>query len=162
MKKTQAMRVLDRHGVAYTATEYDAERAFHSGAEAAALLGVAAEQVYKTLVVLRDGSAGRPLLVLIPVEDELDLKAAARAVGAKRLRMASQREAEALTRLQVGGISALAVRPGKFDVLIDGRALTLETVHVSAGERGIDMAVAAADLVRVTGATVADGLAHQP
>src|SRR5688572_24784738 len=112
MKKTQAMRVLDRHGIAYTATEYDDDRAFHSGAEAAALLGVSAAHVYKTLVVLRDGGVGRPLLVLIPVEDELDLKAAASAARAKRLRMATQREAESLTRLQVGGISALGVRPG--------------------------------------------------
>lgn len=152
MKKNQAMRLLDRHRIAYEARVYDASGAFHTGAEAATLLGVAPEAVYKTLVVLRDEPSARPLLIVIPVQDELDLKAAARAAGVKRLRMATQRQAESLTRLKVGGISALAVRPGQFDVLLDARALTLASLHVSAGERGVDIALAPADFVAVTGA----------
>ena len=158
MKKTQGMRMLDQRGIGYTATEYDAARGFHSGAEAAALLGVAADHVYKTLVALREPASGKPLLVVIPVDEELDLKTAAQALGAKRLRMATQREAERLTGLKVGGISALAVLPGRFEVVVDARALTLETMHVSAGERGMDVALNPRDLVAVTGASIVDGM----
>jgi Cys-tRNA(Pro)/Cys-tRNA(Cys) deacylase len=110
--------------------------------------------VYKTLVVLREPAAprGKPLLVLVPSDRQLDLKRLARETGDKKLRMASQKEAEALTGLQVGGISALAVRPGAFEVLLDASARARERLHVSAGVRGVDLEVAVADLVRVTGA----------
>jgi Cys-tRNA(Pro)/Cys-tRNA(Cys) deacylase len=91
---------------------------------------------------------------MIPSEDELDLKLLARVIGAKSLHMASQRDAERLTGMQAGGISALAVRPAVFDVLIDERALLLDVIHVSAGQRGIDLALRPADLIEVTGARV--------
>jgi Cys-tRNA(Pro)/Cys-tRNA(Cys) deacylase len=155
MRKTHAMRMLEQRGIAFEPTVYDAASEFHSGADAAALLGVDARSVYKTLVVVReDRESGKPLLVMIPSEDELDLKLLARAIGAKSLHMASQRDAERLTGMQAGGISALAVRPGVFDVLIDERALALAVIHVSAGQRGIDLALRPADLIEVTGARV--------
>ncbi|HEV8673780.1 MAG TPA: YbaK/EbsC family protein [Methylomirabilota bacterium] len=72
--------------------------------------------------------------------------------------MATQREAEALTGLQVGGISALAVRPGAFEVLLDASARARERVHVSAGVRGVDLELAVADLITVTGARVVDAV----
>jgi Cys-tRNA(Pro)/Cys-tRNA(Cys) deacylase len=153
MKKTQAMRALDARGIAYRAVEYDASGSFHSGVEAAALVGAAPDVVFKTLVVLREGaSSGRPLLVIVPVADEVDLKLLAQAVGAKKLRMATQREAERMTGMQVGGISALGVPAGRFEVLIDERARALETIHVSAGARGVDLELAVADLVSFTAA----------
>jgi Cys-tRNA(Pro)/Cys-tRNA(Cys) deacylase len=153
MRKTQAMRMLEQRGIAFEPTVYDADSQFHSGADAAALLGVDAGSVYKTLVVVReDREHGKPMLVMIPSEDELDLKLLARATGAKKLQMASHRDAERLTGMQAGGISALAVRPAVFDVLIDERALALAVIHVSAGQRGIDLALRPADLMEVTGA----------
>jgi Cys-tRNA(Pro)/Cys-tRNA(Cys) deacylase len=154
LDKTNAARLLEARGVPYRATVYDAARAFHSADEAAALLGAPPDAVYKTLVVLREppGPRARPLLVLVPSDRQLDLKQLARATGDKKLRMASQKEAEALTGLQVGGISALAVRAGAFEVLVDAGARERERVHVSAGVRGVDLEVAVADLVRVTGA----------
>lgn len=131
---------------------YDAEGAFHSADEAAALLGVPGASVLKTLVVLRDAPGrAKPLLVLVPSDRELDLKRLARAVGEKRLRMASRREAEQLTGLKVGGITALAVRSGAFEVLVDASARTWERVHVSAGVRGVDLELAVGDLLAVTG-----------
>ncbi len=151
--KTHAMRVLDAAGVAYEATVYDAAGAFHAAEEAAALLGAPPERVYKTLVVLRDGQApARPIMVMLRALDQLDLKALARALGDKKLRMATMREAERLTGMQAGGISALALRRPAFDICIDESARGAMRVHVSAGKRGVDIELAVDDLVRLTGA----------
>lgn len=154
MKKTHAMRVLDSKRIAYRVTEYDSSGEFHTGEEAAALVGAPAEAVYKTLVVLRDApSAGKRLMVMIPVALQLDLKLVAESLGEKRLRMATQKEAEKLTGMQVGGISALGLQRPGFTVLIDERAQALERVHVSAGARGMDIELAVRDLVSLTGAS---------
>ncbi|MCH8813783.1 MAG: Cys-tRNA(Pro) deacylase [Chloroflexi bacterium] len=153
MKKTQAGRLLEARGIDHRVTNYDAGGEFHTGEEAAALVGAAADLVYKTLVLVRDGSpAGRAMLVMIPVADQLDLKAVAAAGGEKRVRMATQREAERLTDLRVGSISALALTGRSFEVLIDDRAQSLGRIHVSAGARGMDVELAVDDLVALTGA----------
>ncbi|HEY5625307.1 MAG TPA: YbaK/EbsC family protein [Dehalococcoidia bacterium] len=152
LKKTQALRLLESKGITHRVTVYDDAGEFHTGEEAAALVGAPAEAVYKTLVVLRDPPGGLPLLVIVPVAAQAHLKTLAAALGEKRLRMAAQKEAEKLTGMQVGGISALAVPAGRFDVLIDEAAQSLEMIHVSAGARGIDVELAVADLVRLTGA----------
>ena len=94
------------------------------------------------------------MLVMIPSSAQVDLKVLARELGEKSLRMASQQEAEALTGLQVGGISALAVRKGAFDVCLDASARGRDRIHVSAGVRGIDLELAVADLIALTGARV--------
>jgi Cys-tRNA(Pro)/Cys-tRNA(Cys) deacylase len=70
--------------------------------------------------------------------------------------MASQREAERLTALQVGGISALAVRTGAFEVLVDASAERWERVHVSAGVRGVDLELRVRDLLAVTHGRLVD------
>jgi Cys-tRNA(Pro)/Cys-tRNA(Cys) deacylase len=118
----------------------------------AQVLGLPAHQVYKTLVVLR--TQGRPLLVMIAGDRELDLKRVAAAVGDKKVRMATQREAEALTGLQVGGISALALLGRPFDIFLDRAALALEQIVVSAGKRGMNVQLAVDDLLRITRARI--------
>jgi Cys-tRNA(Pro)/Cys-tRNA(Cys) deacylase len=85
------------------------------------------------------------------VAAQLDLKALAEGLGEKRLRMATQKEAEKLTGMQVGGISALGLQRPGFTVLIDDRAQSLERVHISAGARGLDIELALSDLVALTG-----------
>lgn len=154
MDKTHAMRVLDARGIAYEAKTYDASGAFHSADEAAALLGVDPATVYKTLVVLRDDATrAKPMLVMVPAASQADLKLLARDVGAKKLRMATQREAEQLTGMQAGGISALGLKqPARFYTVIDASARDIRTIHVSAGARGIDLALPVEDLTAVTGA----------
>ncbi|HYM15291.1 MAG TPA: YbaK/EbsC family protein [Dehalococcoidia bacterium] len=149
--KTHAMRVLDANGVTYRVTVYDPAGAFHAAEDAAALLGAPPELVYKTLVVLRDGAtAAKPLLVMVPAAAQVDLRLLAAAIGAKKLRMATLREAERLTGMQAGGISALGLRRPTFEVLLDEHARTLESLHVSAGVRGTDLELAVEDLVRLT------------
>lgn len=153
VEKTHAMRVLEAKGVPYRATVYDASGVFHTGEEAAQLVGAPVERVYKTLVVVREGAPrARPLMVMVRVDAEIDLKLLASSTGDKKLRMATQREAEQLTGMRVGGISALALRRPVFDVLLDEPARELPQIHVSAGERGIDLELAVSDLVAVTGA----------
>jgi len=111
------------------------------------------EVIYKTLVVLRDtGARGRPIIVMVPAEAEIDLKRLAAELGEKRLRMATQREAEKMTGMQAGGISVLGLKRPGFDVLIDQRARGLDTIHISAGERGSELSLKTADLVFVSGA----------
>lgn len=153
IRKTQAIRALEAKGIPHRATVYDETASFHTAEEAAALLGVALEAMYKTLVVLREAPRARPIIVMVPSDSQLDLKLLAQAVGEKKLRMATQREAEQLTGMQAGGISVLGLkRLSAFDVCIDERARELETIHISAGERGVEIALKTADLVALSGA----------
>lgn len=148
--KTNAMRVLDAHHVAYEAHYYSAE--FHSADEVARIVGADPSHVFKTLVVLPESGSGRPLLVMVPANAELDLKLLGQqpGVGEKRLRMATQREAESLTGLLVGGISPLALLQKGFRIFIDDSVLQLDQVYVSGGQRGVNLSLAATDLLKVT------------
>ena len=155
--KTNAARLLETRGIGHRVRVYDPAGAFHSADEAASLLGAPGRSVLKTLVVLRERTGRvKPLLVLVPSDRQVDLKRLGQALGEKRLRMASQREAETLTGLKVGGISALAVRGGAFEVLVDRSAEDLEQVHISAGVRGVDLELALRDLLMVTGGRLVD------
>lgn len=121
--------------------------------EIAQELGVPAGQVFKTLVVLPPGTTGRaakPLLVMLAANDQLNLKKLAKAVGAKKLKLATHREAEAMTGLQAGGISALALLNKGFVIYLDKAAEAFAAIYVSAGRRGLDVKLPVADLVRVT------------
>ncbi len=155
--KLNSMRLLDSRGIRYTATVYDETGEFHSADEAARLIGAAADSVYKTLVVLRDPpQRGKPILVMIASDCEVDLKALAKSLSEKKLRMATQREAESLTGLKVGGISALALLNRGFEICVDRAALLLDRIHISAGQRGVDLELAVSDLTSVTRSRVVD------
>lgn len=149
--KTNAMRVLDSCTIAYEVHEYSPD--IHSAVEAAQAIGVPVERVYKTLVVMRDlQPRAKPLLVMVPGDRELDLRALAKATGDKKLRMAAQKEAESLTGLRVGGIGALALLNRGFEMWIDRAAVAHERIWVNAGQRGVDLELRVDDLVRVTNA----------
>ncbi len=153
-KKTLAMRVLDSKKVdyavtAYPQTERDAERI-------ATLINVEPSLVYKTLVVLR--AAGKPILVMIPSNAQLDLKKVARAVGEKKVKMASYKEAESQTGLQVGGISALALLNRGFVPLIDLQARDHQMIYISAGKRGLQISLSPIDLINITSAREIDAI----
>jgi len=150
--KTNAMRVLDQRQVAYEVHEYSPE--IHSAVEAARAMGQPVERVYKTLVVMREALRAKPLLVMVPGDRELDLRVLARSTGDKKLRMATQKEAESLTGLLVGGIGALALLNRGFEIWIDGaaRAAGCERICVNAGQRGVNLELRVDDLVRITNA----------
>jgi Cys-tRNA(Pro)/Cys-tRNA(Cys) deacylase len=147
-EKTNAMRLLDGRKVPYEAFTYSAE--IHSATEVADVLGFPQGEVYKTLVVMRE--KGKPMLVIVAGDRELDLRLLAKSVNEKSLRMATHREAEQLTGLQVGGISSLALLNRGFDIYLDRPALGLEHILVSAGKRGINLRLKVGDLVKVTNA----------
>jgi Cys-tRNA(Pro)/Cys-tRNA(Cys) deacylase len=152
--KTHAVRLLEAKRVPHRVIVYDPDTGFHSAEDAASLIGAPVEAVYKTLVILReDEASARPLMVMIRGDAELDLKLLASALDAKKVRMARHREAEALTGMEVGGISALALQKlSSFDIFIDEAARSLEQIYVSAGARGMEIELSVADLARVTNA----------
>src|SRR5579872_1254961 len=154
--KTNAMRALDARRVPYTTFTYP--ETIHSAGEVAELLGVPAGQVFKTLVVVADGT--RHLLVVTPGDRELDLRLVARAVGAKSVHMALQRDAERLTELKVGGISPLALLDKRFEVFLDAPSAALDELYINGGQRGVNLRLRVADLLAVTGARVIQATAN--
>lgn len=149
---TPATRALTKAGVAFSVHAYEHDPAATSyGLEAAEALGLSPAEVFKTLLVQADSAT---VVAITPVTGELDLKAVARAVGAKKASMAGPADAERLTGYVVGGISPLGQR-NRLRTVLDESALTLPRVYVSAGRRGVDLGLAPADLVRCTDATVA-------
>jgi Cys-tRNA(Pro)/Cys-tRNA(Cys) deacylase len=145
-------RLLIAKGIPFTPFELPAEKL--SAVDVAGLIGVDASLVYKTIVVTRERSR-RPLLVLVPADATIDLKRVAAAVGEKKVYLPTEREAEALTGLQAGGISPLALINKGFDVLLDASALRVPQVHVSGGQRGLNIRLPVSDLIQVTNARTA-------
>jgi Cys-tRNA(Pro)/Cys-tRNA(Cys) deacylase len=151
-EKTIAMRLLEGKKVAYQVHEFPVSE--RDAAVVAQELGVPAEQVFKTLVVTRPPK--KPMLVMIPADRQLDLKKMAKAVGEKKVKMAGHAEAESLTGLQVGGISALALVNKGFAVFLDKSAEQFDQIYVSAGQRGLDIQLGVKDLMKVTQARLVD------
>lgn len=148
-KKLNSMRFLEKHKIDYTPHEF--ADTIHSAEGVAEALNIPLEHVYKTLVVMPDDkkSKPRPYLVLLSAGRQLDLKAFARAVNIKKIRMASHAEAEKLTGLKVGGISPLALTAKNWDVYIDNRIEKLDWFLLSAGQRGTNLKVNHADLIKM-------------
>lgn len=149
---TPATVALTAAGVPFTVHSYDHDPAAASyGEEASQAMGVPAERVFKTLVTDVDGTL---TVAVVPVAGALDLKALAGAAGGKRATMADPGAAERTTGYVLGGISPLGQRK-RLRTVVDASALSLETVFVSAGRRGLEVELAPADLVRLTGAVTA-------
>ena len=146
MEKTNSMRVLEQRRINYEAYEFSPD--IHSADGVAEVLGLSPSEVYKTLVVI--APQGKPLLVLVPGDREVDLKVLGKGLGGKGYRMATHREAESLTGLQVGGISALALLNRAFPVYVDQSARDLDEFVVSAGKRGINLRLKVADFMKLT------------
>ncbi len=150
---TPALRALQQAGVEHTVREYthDPGNGLSYGLEAAQALGVDPARVFKTLVAEVDGAL---VVAVVPVTGELDLKALAAALGAKRAGLAEPAAAERATGYVVGGISPLG-RRRPLPVVVDETALDHGTVLVSAGRRGTDVELSPRDLLALTGATTA-------
>jgi Cys-tRNA(Pro)/Cys-tRNA(Cys) deacylase len=152
MPANNVTRLLDSRKIRYTAFDLPAEKL--GAEETARQLNVPADIVFKTIVVLRD-KPGKPVLAVIPGDRELDLKALASALGEKKVHLPTQREAEALTGLQVGGISPLALINKGFQVVIDQAAQAHPEIHVSGGQRGLNIRLPVTDLAALTRARFA-------
>jgi len=150
---TTATIALQRAKIPFTLHEYTHDpRSASYGLEAADALGLPPGQVFKTLVAAVDG--GTLAVGVVPVDRQLDLKALATAVGGKRAAMAEVSAAERATGYVAGGISPVGQRR-RLPVVIDASALSLGTLLVSAGRRGLEIEIAPGDLVAATGGRVA-------
>lgn len=148
--RTRAARALDLLGVPYELLEFEAEQ--FTAQEAAERLGLPLEQVFKTLVVRADD--GRVMLACVPATQELNLRALAALIGAKRVEMADADDLMRLTGYIKGAVSPLGSRR-PHPVYVDALALRHARVSVSAGVRGLQVWIDPKDLIRATGARVA-------
>ena len=150
--KLNSMRLLEKHNVPYEVIEYPTE--LRDAGQIAEVLGVPPSMVYKTLVV--EPKAGKPCLVMVAAGRSLDLKRLAVAMGAKKAAMVAHKDAERLTGLKVGGISALALTHKNWSVYLDQAATELEHILISAGQRGLQVRVPTMALIQLLRAKIAD------
>jgi Cys-tRNA(Pro)/Cys-tRNA(Cys) deacylase len=150
---TRATDAAKRAGIAYTVHEYahDARASLREGGrgyalEAVEALGIDASRVFKTIVVAVDGRLG---VAIVPADSEVDLKAVADALGGRKAAIAPPAEAEKATGYVLGGISPLGTRRA-LPTALDASAAAHPTIHVSAGRRGLEIELAAGDLIALT------------
>jgi Cys-tRNA(Pro)/Cys-tRNA(Cys) deacylase len=149
---TPATAVLSDQQVEHTLHPYDVSPdAPNYGALVARALGIGPERVFKTLIAEVDG---RLVVGVVPVTGDLDLKALAQAAGGKRGALADRAAAERSSGYVRGGISPLGQRR-KLPTVVDSSALALDRMFISAGRRGLQVALAPADLIRLTDAVTA-------
>jgi Cys-tRNA(Pro)/Cys-tRNA(Cys) deacylase len=139
-------RLLDSKRISYTAFELPVEKL--GAEETARLLGVPPDSVYKTIVIVRP--KGKPILAVIPGPHRVDLKLLASTLGEKKVSLPTEREAEELTGLQAGGISPLALVNKGFQVVISIEAQNLQELHISGGQRGLNISLPVKSLVELT------------
>jgi len=145
-------RLLDSRKISYSVFETPAEKL--GALEAAQFLNVSSDIVFKTIVVTRN-KGKKPILALIPGSRTVDLKLLASFLGEKKVHLPTEREAEQITGLQAGGISPLALINKGFQVVIDALAQTYAEIHVSGGQRGLNIRLPVADLIKLTNARIA-------
>jgi Cys-tRNA(Pro)/Cys-tRNA(Cys) deacylase len=153
---TAALVVLGRAGVPFTVHQYEhTPGEQHFGDEAVGRLGLDPGRVFKTLLAEVQVDGKDQLVVgVVPVAGQLDLKALAGVVGAKKAVMAEPAAAQRATGYVVGGISPFGIK-ARLVTVVDQAALGFDTVFVSAGRRGLQVEVAPQDLVGLTGAVTA-------
>ena len=150
-EKTNVMRTLDQKKDPYIPHLFDADT--RSGEEIAKILGEDPSRVFKTLVTT--GKTGQHYVFDIPVNEELDLKKAAKAVGEKSIDMLPQKELLPLTGYIHGGCSPIGMKK-QFVTRVDESAILLETMIVSGGRIGSQIELAPDDLCRASGAEYSD------
>ncbi|MBI5965430.1 MAG: Cys-tRNA(Pro) deacylase [Chloroflexi bacterium] len=143
-------RFLDARKVKYVAHELPAEKL--GAVEAAHYMDVSPDQVFKTIVIVREKK--KPILAVIPGPRTVDLKLLASFLAEKKVRLPTEREAEELTGLQAGGISPLALINKGFQVVVDSTAQGFEQIYISGGQRGMDIQLRVDDLVKLTNARI--------
>ena len=155
---TNVTRFLDSRKVPYTVFETPPEKL--SAREVAEFLKAPPETVFKTIVVRRDKPTSSPqgkksVLAVVPGPATVDLKSLAAFLGEKKVYLPTEREAEQLTGLQAGGISPLALINSGFQVVIDSSAQNYPEIHISGGQRGMNIKLPVADLIKLTKSRVA-------
>ena len=149
--KTNAARLLDQMGIQYDLRAYEVDPEDLAAETVAAKIGLPAEQVFKTLVARPSGSKDRDgvVMAVIPGDQELDLKALAKAAGEKNIQLVPVKELQALTGYIRGGVTALAAKR-EYPVFVDETIELFDVISISAGMRGLQILIAPADYLRAT------------
>lgn len=150
--KTNAMRILEKEKLPYTALTYECTE-FIDGIATADRLGLAHEQVYKTLVT--EGKSKEHYVFVIPIEKELDLKKAARAVGEKSIAMIPVKELTPLTGYIRGGCTAIGMKK-QFRTVVDESAEQLSELYVSGGKWGVQLKLTPEHYIKACRGSYAD------
>lgn len=154
--KTNAMRILESMKIPYQQYTYECEE-FVDGLQIADQLGLPYEKIYKTLVTV--GNSKDYFVFVIPIAEELDLKAAARSVGQKSVEMIHVKDINAITGYIRGGCTAIGMKK-QYVTRIDSSAEHLEKIIVSGGRIGSQLELAPADLAKAARAEFADLIRH--
>lgn len=152
-RKTNALRILESLHIPHGTAEHAVGDEHSDAVEAARLLGVSPDILFKTLVAR--GGPNEVLVFCIPAGAELDRKKAARAAGVRAVDLVPLKELTPLTGYVRGGCSPLGMKK-KYPTWIDEIASTLDRIYVNAGARGLQVILAPADLLRASGASYAD------
>lgn len=150
--KSNAMRILDKLKIPYTAHTYECEE-FTDGVRIAALLGEEYSTVFKTLVTI--GKSGKYFVFCIPVDREMDLKKCAKSVGEKSLEPIHVKDISAITGYIRGGCSPIGMKK-LFRTVIHESAQSLETIIVSGGRLGLQLELSPEDLIKSCNGEYAD------
>lgn len=150
--KTNAMRILDRQKIPYEYEEYECED-FTDGIQVADQLGYDHALAYKTLVTT--GKSGQHYVFVIPIEEEIDFKKAARVVGEKSLELLHLKDLTKVTGYVRGGCTAIGMKK-QYPTVIHEAACGLEYIHVSGGKLGMQLKLSPDDLRRAANAQFAD------
>ena len=147
---TPAINVAKKAKVKFNVHEYQHDPNVASyGDEAAQAIGVDPARVFKTLLVSVNGNANKLAVGVVPVAGQLDLKAMAMALNAKKVVMANPEDAERATGYIVGGISPLGQKK-RLPLVLDESAKQFETIFMSAGRRGLEIEMSYLDLLSLT------------
>lgn len=155
--KTNAVRILDRNKINYELLTYECDE-FIDGLHTAQKTGAPVEQTYKTLVM--QGKSKKYYVFVIPIAEEVDLKAAARSVGEKSVEMIHVKDITAITGYVRGGCSPLGMKK-QFPTVIDSTAEAFDQMYVSGGRIGTSVRLNPKDLAHVVRAEFADIIAKQ-
>ena len=154
--KTNAMRILESMKIPFAHYTYECEE-FVDGIQIADQLGLPHEKVYKTLVTI--GNSKNYFVFVIPIAEELDLKAAAKSVGEKSVEMIHVKDINAITGYVRGGCTSVGMKK-QYVTRIDSSAEHMEKIIVSGGRIGSQLELAPADLARAARAEFADIVRH--
>jgi Cys-tRNA(Pro)/Cys-tRNA(Cys) deacylase len=151
--KTNAARILDALGIAFTLQDYEVDESDLSAINVAKKIGLPVEQVFKTL--LTTTGPGQHAFAVVPGDAELDFKKLARAAGTRKAEMVSLKDVQPLTGYIRGGVTVFGAKKD-FPVFADETIELFDLISVSAGQRGTQILLAPADYLRAANATVAD------
>jgi Cys-tRNA(Pro)/Cys-tRNA(Cys) deacylase len=153
VSKTNAVRIVEAHHIAYQLKTYDAPDGFLNGVSVAEQVGMPVELVYKTLVT--QGASREYYVCVIPAAEELDLKKAAKHFGEKKLEMIPAKDITKVTGYIKGGCSPVGMKK-RYTTAIADSAPSKERIAVSGGLVGLQMELPVSSLIELTGAAVAD------